>query len=531
MSKKETESGGSENHGEFKVSGKPLVGEKELPAAPGQESAPAASGIDAPADLPRTYGSNTIFLIAQEPHWLFTYWDLDIAKHPGGPCHLRVIAANGTREAEIEVPFETRNWYIPVKESGAVYEVEIGYYRGQSWHAIARSAPAQTPRAAVSPSERFDYATIPLHLSFHQLMERLNAAIREGDTLMGALSRLQAAGHLTAESIAARRDHADEKALIEALLGGDYLASLTSGGFGSEEITAKLRVALEEKLSSAGASEFSAALLAQAPGSAFLQGLSSGEMASWASAAGASWSAAALSSFSTAALSSWSTAALSSWAAAALSSWASQVNASWASAAGASWAQAALTSWGERALSSWAGAAQASWAQAAGSSALSSWGERMAAPTSWSTAQLSSWLLAAQTSWAGLSSWNEAAFSSWAAALGETSWAGGSESLSSPGMGREFFMHVNAEVIFYGGTDPCAKVTVDGKPIALNPDGSFRYHFIFPDGKFEIPIIAVSPDGVETRKAVLRFERGTEKVGGVDDTGQPPLVEPMGRAT
>ena len=30
-------------------------------------------------------------------------------------------------------------------------------------------------------------------------------------------------------------------------------------------------------------------------------------------------------------------------------------------------------------------------------------------------------------------------------------------------------MHVNAEVIFYGGTDPRAKVTIDGKPIKLNP--------------------------------------------------------------
>ena len=85
-------------------------------------------------------------------------------------------------------------------------------------------------------------------------------------------------------------------------------------------------------------------------------------------------------------------------------------------------------------------------------------------------------------------------------------------------------MHVNAEVIFYGGTDPRAKVTIDGKPITLNPDGSFRYHFIFPDGVYEIPIVAISPDGVESRSAVLRFERGTQKTGKVDDTSQPPLA-------
>lgn len=90
-------------------------------------------------------------------------------------------------------------------------------------------------------------------------------------------------------------------------------------------------------------------------------------------------------------------------------------------------------------------------------------------------------------------------------------------------------MHVNAEVIFYGGTHPEAKVTIDGKPVALKPDGSFRYHFVFPDGEFEIPIVATSPDGVETRRAVLRFERATGREGDVGSTAQPPLAEPLGR--
>jgi hypothetical protein len=90
-------------------------------------------------------------------------------------------------------------------------------------------------------------------------------------------------------------------------------------------------------------------------------------------------------------------------------------------------------------------------------------------------------------------------------------------------------MHVNAEVIFYGGTDPRAKVTIDGHPVALNPDGTFRYHFVFPNADYEIPIIATSPDGIERRSATLRFERSTGKVGLVTDTPQPSFGEPMGR--
>ena len=87
---------------------------------------------------------------------------------------------------------------------------------------------------------------------------------------------------------------------------------------------------------------------------------------------------------------------------------------------------------------------------------------------------------------------------------------------------------MNAEVIFYGGTHPDAKVTIDGKPISLAPDGSFRFHFVFPDGSYEIPIVATSPDGQETRSATLRFERGTQRVGEVGRTAQPPLPAPLG---
>lgn len=96
---------------------------------------------------------------------------------------------------------------------------------------------------------------------------------------------------------------------------------------------------------------------------------------------------------------------------------------------------------------------------------------------------------------------------------------------------RGFFMHVNAEVIFYGGTHPDAALTINGQPVQLQPDGSFRYHFKFPDGNFEIPIVATSPDGVESRSAVLEFERDTARTGEVGHTAQPAELpgEPMGR--
>ena len=95
---------------------------------------------------------------------------------------------------------------------------------------------------------------------------------------------------------------------------------------------------------------------------------------------------------------------------------------------------------------------------------------------------------------------------------------------------RGFFMHVNAEVIFYGGTHPDAKVWIDGKEIKLNPDGSFRYHFRFPDGDYQIPIVAQSPDKIEERSATLAFKRATSRKGDVGHTAQPKLLKkPVGK--
>ena len=107
-------------------------------------------------------------------------------------------------------------------------------------------------------------------------------------------------------------------------------------------------------------------------------------------------------------------------------------------------------------------------------------------------------------------------------------------SVSSPfgasfGKQRGFHMHVNAELIIYGGTEPSAKVRIDGENIVLSPDGTFAYHFVLPDGKFHIPIEATSADGVETRSALLSFLRMTDITGDVRKTGQPTMPEPLGR--
>lgn len=360
--------------------------------------------IDQLGDLPRSYGDERIFVVAQEPHWLFCYWDYTLTDGIEGAVFLRHGRIGAARpEAEVPVPTETNSWYLSVREADADYYVELGYYNGGHWKTLTRSGTVLTPRDTIAGFGQPVFANMPFHATFQQLVEKLRGEMREGESLAEALARLQGRGDLALGRLNPAQRLALDRLLdteIGALTSGElarYLASpgasLFSGGFAP---------------SSWGAS---AASWSQAPG-----GFSSGFLAALG-LAGASWS-----------------------------------NASWETALG-SWSSAALASWG--------------------------------APSSW------------------MSSWRTAP--------------------------REFFMHLNAEVIFYGGTHPDAKVTINGKEIALRPDGSFRYHFVFPDGEFEIPVVATSPDGVETRRGILRFERATAREGDVGSTAQPPLGEPMGR--
>ncbi|MDF5716007.1 MAG: DUF4912 domain-containing protein [Rhizonema sp. NSF051] len=74
---------------------------------------------------------------------------------------------------------------------------------------------------------------------------------------------------------------------------------------------------------------------------------------------------------------------------------------------------------------------------------------------------------------------------------------------------RQFWLIADAELIVYGATEPDANVTIGGRPIKLNPDGTFRFQMSFQDGLIDYPIKAVAADGEQTRSIHMKFHRET----------------------
>ena len=93
----------------------------------------------------------------------------------------------------------------------------------------------------------------------------------------------------------------------------------------------------------------------------------------------------------------------------------------------------------------------------------------------------------------------------------------GSPSVTSFGSGalqfgkqRQFRFQLDAELIVYGATEPNAKVTLQGEPIKLRPDGTFTMRYSLPDSRQIIPAVAASADGIEERTIILAVERNTK---------------------
>ncbi len=180
----------------FQLSQEPLNGGS---AAVGEPAAPATNGNTsaAPAyeylgELPVSYGTQSVYLVAYDPRQLFAYWDLDPTKDADRKYSLRICDPDGATEDQVDIQPSEAGRYFAAKRPGGTYHVELGSYsRNHAWQVLATSGRVTLPAEGLASEAEPKFATLPFHLSFQRLLELIEGAVGSKEDLTVALSRLQ----------------------------------------------------------------------------------------------------------------------------------------------------------------------------------------------------------------------------------------------------------------------------------------------------------------------------------------------------
>ncbi|MDQ2918785.1 MAG: DUF4912 domain-containing protein [Verrucomicrobiota bacterium] len=148
--------------------------------------------------LPRSYGTQTLTLMARDPHNLFAYWDIDwpTAFREQEPqdrkVHLRLLKADGAEELAVEIEPMAGSCYISVPEANATYSGDIGFFQPREvWHSLATSELITTPPETVATDGEADFATVPFHLAFQHMIDLLRVSKQENQSLTAMLADLR----------------------------------------------------------------------------------------------------------------------------------------------------------------------------------------------------------------------------------------------------------------------------------------------------------------------------------------------------
>lgn len=73
-----------------------------------------------------------------------------------------------------------------------------------------------------------------------------------------------------------------------------------------------------------------------------------------------------------------------------------------------------------------------------------------------------------------------------------------------------FWLRADTEIIVYGATDPNSSLTIAGREIPLEKDGSFSLRFYLPEGGQEYLIEAVSSDKTMSKRLIFNIVKQTK---------------------
>jgi len=222
-------------------------------------------------ELPASYGTRRLLLVARDPHWVYAHWDFTDAQirdanrlSASGALILRVRAGSASGEAVVEqgVHPESRNWFVHVPQAGARYVAELGYYDAKrTWSSLATSAATLTPRDELSSETWVRFETLPFDLPLRDIIALVKDALADPNTpLLDAIHQLRQEGALDLPELiptpgsprvpgftASDWTPAQERALAEVL----SMDEVRRVWIGSLEITELLRRQLQRGLSSA----------------------------------------------------------------------------------------------------------------------------------------------------------------------------------------------------------------------------------------------------------------------------------------
>ena len=148
--------------------------------------------------LPRTYGTQTLTLMARDPHNIFAYWDIDwpaafrAQKPRDRKVHLRLFNADGAEELSVEIEPMAGSCYISVPDANTTYSGDIGFFQPpETWNSLATSELITTPPENVAEEGDADFATVPFHLAFQHMIDLLRVSKQENESLIAMLADLR----------------------------------------------------------------------------------------------------------------------------------------------------------------------------------------------------------------------------------------------------------------------------------------------------------------------------------------------------
>lgn len=198
---------------DFSVSSEPVVTPR-----------PAASGD--PNEIPRSYGAETLWLVARDPESLFAYWDIDWMRafgeeHPRTrEVHFRLLDVNGLECSTIVVEPMAAFSQVRVPKADTAYQGEIGYFNSaMGWQSVARSEVIYVPPRGEARKRDSEFATVPMHLSFQAMIDASRRSVRD-QSLTDTLSNLRARSEEAAPNESLNESERALAQVIEEASGG-----------------------------------------------------------------------------------------------------------------------------------------------------------------------------------------------------------------------------------------------------------------------------------------------------------------------